>query len=354
MKRLLIVAFSSFDLVYILSKILEDENDIEIDIICNVSCIPVLSETTHLNCRLLYTFDDRVGKRQSFDNIISLFKIRNYMNKRSLQYKEIYFGAYRHAYTSIFIKKLKSRKNIRAISQVNPKIQSYEVSKHNVRTYIQSIVLSIFGYSDFIPTRLRGQFPKNSEYLMNSMIWRNDPFYTNNVEFISDNNVDTRPSLRPSLFTRTNVSSRKKEEKTRSKIILVIGERTPVLHFNYDLNESIISKCLSIIENENSHIFVRARINLSSYQYYRKHMNFVSLDPDQLLHKQLLELNPDLVFSFKSTASSIAADLGFKSYVLYPLLELPMEVKNHCDNLLSSSKVEKVQSFSYLRQVLTS
>jgi hypothetical protein len=98
---------------------------------------------------------------------------------------------------------------------------------------------------------------------------------------------------------------------------------------------------------------LRPRENLTDLSYYSEYLNFVSLDPNQLLHRQLLELQPDFVLSFKSTGLKAAADLGLSSYALYPLLQLDDQIMHHFSMLLDDPRLIKLQTISELEKLFS-
>ena len=92
--KILVVAFSQFDLIYLCNKCKKSFNIQHIDLICEEKCLAYVSELKGIKFNIKHSFKE---KRPGFftpKNIYNIFRIQNFFKKKSSQYDKILIGVY--------------------------------------------------------------------------------------------------------------------------------------------------------------------------------------------------------------------------------------------------------------------
>ena len=348
MSRALIISFSQFDLMASLNILARKFEISDCDLIVEKKIAPTLNELVGGELNIIASFDQKFVFRKIGSQLSNCLAIQDFVAQNHHQYDIIMVGAYRDALTSIFLKKVKIFENFYTFLQVKPGNESQYIVTPPMRYRLKSLFLRVFGYSDFHLTSFKQKYDHQSDYISSSIIWRDDPFLSANImdvgDYLYSNVGQTTPPFDSKLIRHKVCVSRKR--------IFLIGERTPVLLEEQEKNESVYHHVFQVLKDSDYDVFLRPRPGMTSVGFYNDKINLIILDGQQLIDKQLLTVNPDYVISFKSTAIKTAAAYGFSCKLLYPLLNMGNDTRNHLDNMFANEANLLVKDIEELRKVI--
>lgn len=296
------------------------------------------------------SFDPKLKNLLSFRSILSTLRLSRWARKRKNNYTLILFGSYRDSVTSLLAKWFHSRARFITIKQGKDQPSINYTRVWSLRYLHDCIYYSLFGYSAFYFERLN-QEDESGSYLFDRPVWKSDPFDTPKDIFT----IGKGDNLGQSQFVYPNLSIFSNAKQDRRSGVLVIGERTPMVPSWNSSQDKILNQAFSIIMQEfvGQPIFLRGRKNLTNINFY-KYLNPVFLDPEQPYDDQLLQLNPRIVVSVKSTAVKIASFYGFDSYLLYPSLNFRKSEIEHLKYLFEGgSAINYVTDLEKFRKLIS-
>ena len=349
--RTLVQVNSSFDFYMITSMIGNQFEPGLCDLLIPKTLVRQIPERLLSRYQEVHEFNPKLKNLFSPRALYSTWALVQWAKKYRSRYTKVVFGSYRDTTTSILAKWFKGGSELVAVKQgIDLPLQMFKpfFSLRHLHDYVY---FYMFGYSSFKHVRLNGA-QQSSAYLFDRPIWQVDPFcfsddiYTiGKLTKLTDGSRWVLPQLDSFIV---------KKKETRSGI-LIVGERTPMVPSWGEQQDEILSEIfkLFIDQLKDQTVFVRARKSLTNKEFYRN-LNPVFLDPEQPFDDQLLQLNPKVVLSVKSTAVKVASYYGFNSYLLYPSLMFNDDENLHLNHLFGDgAPIDFVSSADDLKSILS-
>ena len=296
------------------------------------------------------SFEPKLKNLLSFRSIVSTLRLSRWARKRKNNYTLVLLGSYRDAVTSLLAKWFHNRARLITIKQGVDRASSNYFRVRSLRYLHDCVYYSLFGYSAFYFERLN-QEDESGSYIFDRPVWKSDPFDASKDVFTIGKGAKSGESQ----FVYPNLSLFSNGKQDTRSGVLVIGERTPMTPSWNSSQDRLLNQAFSIIMQESigQPIFLRARKNLTNIGFY-KSLNPVFLDPEQPYDDQLLQLNPRIVVSVKSTAVKISSFYGFDSYLLYPSLNFRKNEVEHLKYLFEGgSAINYVTDLEEFRKLIS-
>lgn len=352
-KKILVQINSSYDLYACTALIRDQRNQFQADLLLPEYLYASLPKKLKNTYDQVISFQPRIRSLLSIDAIRETLRLTRWARRNRDGYQALLFGAYRNDITSLLARHFKGRAGLIAIKQG---IDISDVRYQRYRSFRElhdDFYYWLFGYGSFRRERLIqgvSEFGK-SDYLFMRPVWKRDPFDRCTDVFTIGVSQDGLDDGTP--FVLPNFSLMRKDycRQLRRQGILIIGERTPMTPSWGEEQNKRLRNIFKILLHESAgeQVYVRARKNLTKNVFYSQ-LAPVFLDPDQLYDDQLLELNPRLVISVKSTATKVAAYYGFNALVLYPCLGFVEAEVEHLDYLFGDGapikRIETIGEFA--------
>ena len=348
--RILVQVNTSFDF-YILTALVRDKrNTAPCDLLipfCLLNKIPKYYLDAY---KEIDSFEPKLKNLLSFRSIVSTLRLSRWARKRKNNYTLVLLGSYRDAVTSLLAKWFHNRARLITIKQGVDRASSNYFRVRSLRYLHDCVYYSLFGYSAFYFERLN-QEDESGSYIFDRPVWKSDPFDASKDVFTIGKGAKSGESQ----FVYPNLSLFSNGKQDTRSGVLVIGERTPMTPSWNSSQDRLLNQAFSIIMQESigQPIFLRARKNLTNIGFY-KSLNPVFLDPEQPYDDQLLQLNPRIVVSVKSTAVKISSFYGFDSYLLYPSLNFRKNEVEHLKYLFEGgSAINYVTDLEEFRKLIS-
>ena len=320
--KILVQVNSSFDLYICTSLVIDKRNKFSADLMLPHTMYEKLPLSISKSYDQIYGFEPSVRNLLSKSALFESTRLTRWAEKNKNEYRCIIFGAYRNDITSLLSKHFKGNADLITIKQGIDLSEGLYKRYHSIGELHDDIYYRIFGYSSFFRERLKNDTDfsqKDSDYIFRRPVWKKDPFRKNNIFTIGRRANDLSDD---SKFVMPDFDFiRKQSTRSPSEGIFVIGERTPMTpNWNKD-KDKLMSKIFDQISvlSKDEPIYIRPRKHLTNDEFY-SNLKPELLDQDQLFDDQLLEVNPRIVISVKSTGAKTAAYYGYPSALLYPLL----------------------------------
>jgi len=334
-KKILIQVNCSYDLYNYLALINNNFNNYEITLLAPKTLIKKTNKNLISKFFKVIDYNHKLKNLFSFVHLISSIRLSIWCFINKNYFETIFVGAYRNEVSSILAKHFYKNAKLIAIKQgIDISDDKYK-KFNNLSTFHDFIYFKIFGFSSFSRARLK-PLSKNTiktDFFFSILKWQKDPFDKKNIYTIGTKKAHLKDGTKLIL---PNFKILKKNHCTNNSSIFIIGERTPMTPYWDDKQNIIFKKILLKIKkiNPKYKIFLRPRVGLTNIDFYN-YLEPTILDPNQLFDEQLINLNPNLVFSVKSTASKVAAYYGYNSILLYKCLDLNNKELLHLDHLFA-------------------
>lgn len=301
------------------------------------------------NLNIIRSFSDRFKFVTRPSHFLHLFEIQRFFAEAIDRYDHIVFGAYRTEFTSVALREIGKHHKVFTFYASEVHWEIYKPAAWNLRRLVNSIFLRVFGVGDFKYYEHRSGATPETQYFSETQHWRHDPFYPENILFISVADSENPPKGKDVdlVVTLSEYGPQKRKERR----ILLIGERMPPVPDNREDNIRIINDLFEDLLRADAQIFMRPRKGLTDADFYAG-LNPIILSPDQPFDDQLIKLQPDAVLSFKSTACKYAAAYGLPSMLLYPCLELSDVSRSHLDGIFVFNPELLIKNRESFRQKL--
>lgn len=269
-----------------------------------------------------------------FDNLYHTLKFRNYLKKINFDIDVICISSFREFFANVLCREVSKNTRLVALRMATQKLEELgNFKKRPLLSFLLNIKNFFFGYSlmDYkFWVASEGKIEKN---------FIKYPYHR--TISITDYNIKRESDswrLPAPFIALRKIYGPISEKKT--PVILVAGERTPLFAGWNENSQKKYDEFFDYLrENfKNYKLYFKPRKTLTDFSKFNL-KGFQILSADIPLEEVCLKENISKVISVKSTSSKVGAYFGIPAYLLYPMFNLPKNLK-----FLANSYFEDVQS----------
>lgn len=263
------------------------------------------------------------SRRKIFNNIHEAWKFRKYLKKFDFHYQYFFINSYNEFFSNMLYRHLPQSTNI-IIVTVYSKPQIVPDFKFKMIYRQFQLYDFLFGYSPssykWSPITKRLSDKKILRYPKHIKILISD-------HEVNDKNLKNFEHILPPPFM---ILKTLYPNYDTTPSILFAGERTPLYPTWTDKDEKVYENIFQYLREhfKEYQLYFKPRLGFTNMDMVKKYLkNFIMIDPREPLEELLAKKYFHKVISIKSTVSRLGAYFQMPSYVLYPMFNMPKNLK---------------------------